>query len=139
MMAMVAMLPCLHGFLYAVPGMDEALKKMKRASKAELRVSREALSDSTIFPAGSSPVNLLVTIELAYMENLKESWELKGAAKLTQCEMLKEKGNAVFKSAEYERALRRYTAAKTLAESNHDMSDEDKAAASALKLTLLNK
>ena len=73
------------------------------------------------------------------MENLKESWELKGAAKLRQCETLKAKGNAVFKAAEYERALRRYTAAKTIAESNHDLNDEDKAAASTLKLTLLNK
>ena len=119
--------------------MDEALKKMKRGSKAELRVSREALSDSPILPAGSPPKDLLVTIELVHMENLKESWELKGAAKLTQSETLKEKGNAVFKGGEYERALRRYTTAKTLAESNHDMSDEDKETASTLKLTLLNK
>jgi FK506-binding protein 4/5 len=119
--------------------MDEALKKMKRGGKAELRISREALSESTILPPGSEPVDLLVTIELAHMENLKESWELKGAAKLTQCETLKEKGNTVFKAGEYERALRRYTTAKTLAESNHDLSDEDKATASALKLTLLNK
>lgn len=136
---MAGMVPCRRALPRAVPGMDEALKKMKRGGKAELRISREALSDSTIFPAGAPPVDLLVKIELVYMENMKESWELKGAAKLTQCETLKEKGNAVFKSAEYERALRRYTAAKTLAESNHDMSDEDKAAASALKLTLLNK
>lgn len=119
--------------------MDEALKKMKRGGKVELRVSREALSDSDLFPSGSQPVDLLVTIELVHFENLKESWELKGAAKLTHCETLKEKGNTVFKAAEYERALRRYTTAKSLADSNHDMSDEDKVTASALKLSLLNK
>jgi len=62
-----------------------------------------------------------------------------GAAKLAQCEQLKEKGNAVFKAGEYERAFRRYTTAKTLADSDQDLSAEDKTAAAALKLTLLNK
>jgi hypothetical protein len=157
--------------------MDEAIKKMKRGGKAELRVSPDYKPDVdwTIATAPRHRVELLVTIELLHLQNLKESyakpvflshlymktiisprqardkhrensktyrvrrWEVKGAAKLAQCEQLKEKGNAVFKAGEYERAFRRYTTAKTLADSDQDLSAEDKTAAAALKLTLLNK
>ena len=54
------------------------------------------------------------------------------------CEKLKWTGNLVFKAGDHERALRRYTTAKTMVDSDHDLSDEDKASAGALKITLLN-
>ena len=123
-----------------VPGMDEAIKKMKNGGKATLRVmpAYKPDLDWTVVTEPRHRVELVVTIELHEMQNLKESWELKGAEKLELCEKLKWTGNLVFKAGDYERALRRYTTAKTMVDSDHDLSDEDKGSAGAVKITLLN-
>ena len=79
------------------PGLDAALKKMKKGSVAELRVSPSFQPDAdwntAVLPRHR--VELLVTLECADFVNLKETWELKGAEKLELCERLKFTGNLV--------------------------------------------
>jgi Flp pilus assembly protein TadD len=144
----------------SIEGIDEALKKMKKGSKCELRrMSGGSLASTT-------------TLELVAFEGPKESWDLKDDEKIIHAKKLKDLGNAAFARAvakpspssptrsttkhvlkalgkdfskaaelstgELARAMRRYTSAKDALLSDTSMSEEQKTESKELKISLFN-
>lgn len=123
-----------------IPGLDKAIMKMKEEEKALITIAaKHAFGDREMKkPLATIPPNTDISyeIELVELEKAKEMYSMKPDEKIEYCESMKAAGNALFKLAKKERALKKYTKALGALDSDNDFSDEQKDKAKAFKAVL---
>ncbi|KAG6553480.1 hypothetical protein Mapa_004392 [Marchantia paleacea] len=122
-----------------VLGLDKAVATMKKGERAVITISAEyGFGDSetkrnlAVVPPNST---LVYDVEVVSFIKEKESWDMSVPEKIETAIKLKEDGNALFKSAKYTRACKKYEKASKLIEYESGFDDEQKKKCKVLKVS----
>lgn len=121
-----------------IPGLEIALESMKKGEHSLCRVSPQVAFDSTGNSALGVPPNatLEYDITMSEMEQAAKSWKLKGGEKLEHATKRKDEGSELFRQGKLDRAIKKYKAALDYVSSDHDLTDEQKAAIKPCKVAI---
>lgn len=123
-----------------VPGLDLALRKMKKSETALITIKPEQAFGSVAVEKSLAtvPANSTVVyeVELVSFDAEKSTYAMSAAEKLESAEAKKADGNALFKIGKLSKALKRYTKGISALDSDHDFSTEQKTQAKTLKIAL---
>jgi len=93
-----------------IDGIEYSLTKMKKEEQCILYIKSSRAWGSTGCKEFNIPPNTDVTyeVELKNFEKAKESWQLNWQEKISQSELLKNKGTELFKEAKYALSIKKY-------------------------------
>eukprot|EP01120_Amphizonella_sp_Union-15-10_P013302 TRINITY_DN6152_c0_g1_i1.p1 TRINITY_DN6152_c0_g1~~TRINITY_DN6152_c0_g1_i1.p1 ORF type:complete len:445 (-),score=119.87 TRINITY_DN6152_c0_g1_i1:115-1449(-) len=123
------------------PGLDIALKSMKKGEKAEIKIQPQHGYGEKGNQELSIPPNatLHYQVHLEDFTKEKESWEIDSFdEKYAIALQKKEQGNELFKSGHFKRAVAQYKKAIDFIDYDHDLKDEEKEKSKNLKTIIYN-
>lgn len=111
-----------------------AVAEMRRGERARVTARTALAADSKLGLGAVTASEVVMTVELADVKRMKETWEMSAEEKVAFGTSRKEVGSALLKAGRLQLALQRYEKVSQLFDYiDEDMSEENKAEAKALK------